>query len=257
MQTSGELGVLVTVVRADGSTPRKVGSRMLVFEDGSLLGTIGGGQVEQAVRQEAAVVLESGSPKVRSFNLTQELAMCCGGQMSFLLEPVAPPIRWIVFGCGHVGRAILRQSQALEVQVIAVDDLEENLQGLQELGVHQIVDSFDLDQIGTLSLGPRTMVVITTREHALDQRLLETVLPHNNKYVGVIGSKRKAHVQRQRLLAKGFSEDLVDTVVCPIGMDIGAETPAEIAVAVVAQLIEVMRVPAVSNARKVGAQSVS
>ena len=244
MQDQGERGVLVTVIRADGSTPRKVGTRMLVFEDGEILGTIGGGQVEQAVKEEAQVVLDLGSPSVRHFKLTQELAMCCGGQMTFLIEPVVPPLKLIVLGCGHVGQAILKQVSHLEFQTIAVDDLQENLDAVADLNLHQVVDTYDLGRVSELPYGPDTMVLIVTREHALDQKLLETVLPLGNRYLGVIGSKRKAHMQRQRLLAKGFEQERVDSVVCPMGLDIGAQTPAEIAIAVVAQLVEVIRKPA-------------
>jgi len=245
MQSKGEYGVLVTVVRADGSTPRKVGTRMLVFEDGSILGTIGGGQVEQAVKSEAQAVLKAGTPTVRHFKLTQELAMCCGGQMTFLMEPVVPPLRLVVFGCGHVGQAILEQASNLDFQITAVDDLEDNLLIASKMNLHEVVDTYDKDRVDSLDYGSDTLVVIATREHALDQRLLEAVLTKGNRYVGVIGSKRKAHMQRQRLLAKGFEQALVDAVVCPMGLDIGAQTPAEIALSVVAQLVEVIRKPLV------------
>lgn len=244
MQSTGERGVLVTVIRADGSTPRKVGTRMLVFEDGSILGTIGGGQVEQAVKQEVHKVLLAGSVTVRHFKLTQELAMCCGGQMTFLMEPVVPPLKLVVFGCGHVGQAILEQASHLEFQITAVDDLDENIEAVTKLNLFEVVDTYDLDRAGKLAYGPDTLVVIATREHALDQKLLELVLDRGNRYVGVIGSKRKAHMQRQRLLAKGFSEALVDGIVCPMGLDIGAQTPSEIALSVVAQLVQVIRQPA-------------
>ena len=250
MQANGERGVLVTVVRADGSTPRKVGTRMLVFEDGQISGTIGGGKVEEAVKEQARVVLETGSPTVRQFKLTHELAMCCGGQMTFLLEPVVPPLKLIVMGCGHVGQAILEQASHLEFQMIAVDDLEQNLLAVQHLKLHQTLDTYDLGRISELPFGADTLVLIVTREHALDQKLLETVLPLGNRYLGVIGSKRKAHMQRQRLLAKGFDTAQVDSVVCPMGLEIGAQTPAEIAISVVAQLVELIRKPSALAAQK-------
>lgn len=249
MQTTGERGVLVTVIRADGSTPRKVGTRMLVFEDGTILGTIGGGQVEQAVKQEVHKVLLAGSVTVRHFKLTQELAMCCGGQMTFLMEPVVPPLKLVVFGCGHVGQAILEQAAHLDFQITAVDDLDENIEAVSKLNLAEVVDTYDLERAGKLPYGPDTLVVIATREHALDQKLLELILERGNRYVGVIGSKRKAHMQRQRLLAKGYQESLVDGVVCPMGLDIGAQTPSEIALSVVAQLVQVIRKPVALEAQ--------
>ena len=163
---------------------------------------------------------------------------------------MVPPLKLIVLGCGHVGQAILRQASHLDFQMIAVDDLDENLNALSELKVHQCVDTYDIGRVAALPMGPDTLIVIATREHALDQKLLETVLPFNNRYVGVIGSKRKAHMQRQRLLAKGFNEQLVESVVCPMGLNIGAETPAEIAISVVAQLIEMIRQSSAETAIK-------
>ncbi|MEC9464931.1 MAG: XdhC family protein, partial [Myxococcota bacterium] len=153
MRVAGERAVLVTVVGASGSTPRKLGARMLVLADGQIEGTIGGGRVEEAVRAEALEVLASGQSVVRRYELTHELAMCCGGKMSFLMEPVGPEATLIVMGCGHVGRAIIQAASAVDFRIYAVDDLATNLMQLQDLPVSETLDSFDRHSIDALPFG--------------------------------------------------------------------------------------------------------
>ena len=241
LRESGQRAVLVTVVGIAGSTPRKLGARMLVRADGQIEGTIGGGRVEEAVRAEALEVIEAGQSIIRRYELTHELAMCCGGKMSFLIEPIGPEATLIVMGCGHVGRAIIAAAARVDFRIVVVDDLESNLEQLDEELVAEIIDSFDRHTIDALPFGISTYVVIATREHALDQALLERCLEQPHCYLGVIGSERKAQMQRKRLLAKGFSPEVVESVRCPMGLDIAAETPAEIAVSVTAELVQTRR----------------
>ena len=238
LREAGERAVLVTVVGVAGSTPRKLGARMLVRADGQIEGTIGGGRVEEAVRVEALEVLSGGQSVVRRYELTHELAMCCGGKMSFLIEPIGPEATLIVMGCGHVGRAIIKAAAAVDFRIVAVDDLVSNMEQLDGFPVSEPLDSFDRHSIDELPFGADTYLVIATREHALDQALLERCLQQPHAYLGVIGSERKALMQRKRLLAKGFAPPLVDSVRCPMGLDISAETPAEIAVSVIAELVQ-------------------
>jgi len=214
---------------------------MLVHTDGQIDGTIGGGRVEEAVRQEALEIMMSGQAVIRRYELTHALAMCCGGQMSFLIEPIRAVATLVVMGCGHVGRAIIEAAGPIDFRVVAVDDLESNLAKLKESLVDTVVDSFDQHTIDALPYGPETFLVIATREHAVDQRLLERCLKQRFAYLGVIGSERKAAMQRKRLLAKGFELELVEAIRCPMGLDIGAETPAEIAVSVMAELVQAQR----------------
>ncbi len=238
---AGRRAALVTVVEAKGSTPRKPGARMLVLDDGSLVGTIGGGRVEQAVTEAARRVVESGVPELVRHQLTAELAMCCGGQMTFFVEPVMrqPPL--IVFGLGHVGSAIVYAASQLGFEIVGVDDKPENSAKERLPQASRLLPSYDDADFGELPFGEDACLIIATREHQLDQRLLEYCLPRPWRYLGVIGSERKAAMQRQRLLAKGFDEARVAAVRCPMGLDIGAETPEEIAVSVCAELVAVRR----------------
>ena len=233
--------VLVTVIAARGSTPRKPGAKLLLFSDGHTEGTVGGGKVEHVIREAALRVLKSESPEVVHHNLTSELAMCCGGQMSFFLEPIMSPPPLILFGCGHIGSAILEAASRLGFDMIAVDDLVENANPERLPGATRIINSYEAEDLADLPFGEDAYVVIATREHAIDQRLLELCLARPSRFLGVIGSPRKAKAQRERLTAKGFDASLIDRVRCPVGLDIGAETPAEIAIAIVAELVATRR----------------
>jgi xanthine dehydrogenase accessory factor len=232
-----ERAALVTVVSTSGSTPRKPGARMLVLADGRTYGTVGGGRVEQAVCAAAARVLASEVPELVHHKLTQELAMCCGGQMTFFVEPLMSAPRLFVFGLGHVGSAIVQAAAAAGFEVTGIDDLPANATTERLPQAHGFVDSYEPEDVRALPFADDCYVVIATREHALDQKLLELCLPQQWRYLGVIGSERKAAMQRERLLAKGFAPELVARVRCPMGLAIGAHTPEEIAVSVCAELV--------------------
>ncbi len=237
LQKQRQPSVLITLVETRGSTPRKPGSRMLVTADGTTHGTIGGGRVEHAVIQAAKEALREGEPSLLSYQLTSELAMCCGGQMKFFVEPIMPRPPLLVFGCGHVGAALLQAASSRDLDLVAIDDLDENIAPDKLPFVHQRLGSYEADELNSLPFGPSTDIVIATREHSLDQKLLEFCLKQEFHYLGVIGSQRKANMQLERLRAKGFAEELLERVQCPMGLDISAQTPAEIAISICAQLI--------------------
>jgi xanthine dehydrogenase accessory factor len=233
--------VAITVIATRGSTPRKAGAKMLFFADGHTEGTVGGGKVEHVIRDAALRVLKSEAPEIVHHNLTSELAMCCGGQMSFFLEPIMSQPILILLGCGHVGSAIFEAVTSLGFDIVAVDDLQENANPERLPGATRIVNTYEPQDLEDLPFGDDAYVVIATREHAIDQRLLEFCLTKPTRFLGVIGSPRKATMQRDRLLAKGFDANAIERVRCPIGVDIGAETPAEIAVSIAAELVATRR----------------
>lgn len=229
--------VLITVIDTQGSTPRKAGAKMLVLSDGQIQGSIGGGRVEHSLIQLAGEVLQTEQPRIQKFQLTSELAMCCGGQMTFFMEPIVPHPPLLVFGCGHVGAAIIEAAKPLQFEIIAIDDLEDNLTQQKLPAAHQRVASYEPEDLKNLPFGPDAFIVIATREHSIDQTLLEFCLKQEFKYLGVIGSTRKAIMQQERLKAKHYSDELIQRVHCPIGLTIGALTPGEIAISVCAQLV--------------------
>jgi xanthine dehydrogenase accessory factor len=193
------------------------------------------------VREAAARVWERGDAELLNYKLTHSLGMCCGGEMTFFLEPVTRRPTLVVLGCGHVGRALLAATAPLDFTRVAVDDLVENLADDAVQGASRTIASYEPADLDALPFGPECFVVIATREHALDQKLIEYCLKKPTAFLGVIGSARKALMQRERLLAKGFSAADCARVRCPVGVDVGAQTPEEIAIAICAELIQVRR----------------
>ena len=241
LRETRQRGVLVTVIETRGSTPRKAGAKMVVVEDGSTKGSIGGGRVEHEVIQMAQDALKKEEPRIQQYQLTSELAMCCGGQMTFFMEPIVPHPPLMIFGCGHVGAAIMQAASSLQFELVAIDDLDENLDPKRLPTAQKRFSSYEPADLEQLPFGPDAFIVIATREHSLDQKILELCLRREFKYLGVIGSQRKAAMQIERLKAKDFSQELIERIHCPIGYSIGAVTPGEIAVSVCAELIAVHR----------------
>lgn len=246
--------VLCTVVRTAGSTPRKRAARMLVTADGQW-GTIGGGRIEKQVIDAAREILrrpEAALATTLRYHLTRELGMCCGGEMEVLVEPMIPAPYLVVCGGGHIAQALLPLVPPLGFVPILVEDLEELGNRERFPQAERIIDSFDPRDWKGIPLDERSYVVIVTRDHQVDQQLLEALLPHDLGYLGMIGSARKVKIFRQRLINKGASVERLDRVHAPIGLDIGAETPEEIAVSIVAELV---RVRAERRKREGGAQA--
>lgn len=232
---------LCTVVRTAGSTPRKRAARLLLTADGQW-GTIGGGRVEKQVIDAARALLQRGDAAEATtlrYHLTRELGMCCGGEMEVLVEPMIPAPFLIVCGGGHIGRALVPLAAPLGFVPIVVEDLEELGNRERFPGAARIIDSFDVRDWKDVPLDGRSYAVIVTRDHQVDQKLLESLLDHDLAYLGMIGSQRKVLTFRQRLINKGFAEERLARVHAPIGLDIGADTPEEIALSIAAELVRV------------------
>lgn len=245
LHNAGIACVLATVVRTSGSTPRKAAARMLVVGDGRLVGTIGGGRVEKEVVDAARELLAAGDAaraRLLRYHLTHELAMCCGGEMEVFVEPLIPAPSLIVCGGGHVAHALVPLARRVGFSPVVVEEAEEMATPERFPDAARIVDSFDPRDWKELSIGADSYVVIVTRDHAQDQALLEhfvaSPLWRELAYLGLIGSRRKIEMFKQRLTARGVDPARFERLHAPIGLDIGAETPEEIAVAIVAELIQ-------------------
>ena len=238
---TGAVAALVTVVETGGSSPRKAGAKMLVRQDGATMGTVGGGKVELETVAAALAAMGEGKPRTVSFTLTEEHGFACGGHLLVYIEPLAPPPRLIIAGAGHVGRALATVAKAAGFRVIVADDREGFATATQVPDADEtlLIDYGSLfDQ---LEADRRTAVVIATPSFAQDLAALRATLQTAARFIGVIGSMRK----RERLLALLVSEGCTTTelsrITMPVGLAIGAETPAEIAISIVAQLIETRR----------------
>jgi len=229
----GGRGALATVIATEGSSPGLPGFKMLVFPGGATLGTVGGGALEARIIREAEDALASGRPRLVEVELapgTQDnLGMICGGTATVYIEPIVPRPRAVVFGAGHVGAAVAHIATVAGFSVVVVDDRPE------------LADREKLEAARAVRMDAGTDGVIVTRGHAHDRRVLAECLRRDPRpcYIGMIGSRSKVRATFDALLGEGFSQEDVACVHAPIGLDIGAQTAQEIAVAIVAQMIQV------------------
>lgn len=238
----GKYGVLCTVTEEAGSTPRSRGASMWVRPDGSIAGTIGGGLIEYEAIQEALKLMKSGdSNKTWGKSLTEEDGMACGGTAKVYMEVMGREDELVIFGAGHVGKAVAQAGSAAGFHVTVWDEREEfanseNIPWARTV-VCPIEEAFDKG----ITLHDRSYVVIMTRGHALDAEAVTITDGKPGAYYGMIGSRSKIATVREMLLKQGVSREHLDRLFQPIGLPIKAETPEEIAVSVVAELIAVKR----------------
>lgn len=235
---AGEPVALATVVGVQGSAPRHGGARMVVWPDGRIVGTIGGGTLEHRVIAEAQAAIGAGRPRRYSVNLTRDLGMCCGGAMDVYIEPQRPTDHLVIFGAGHVAFATARQAELLGFKLTIVDD-RDDWNTVERFPTAERVIRDPRGFCRTLDGAPHRWVLVTTHEHALDQDLVELLLPRDFAWLGLIGSKTKVTRFSLRLRAAGMDPARLERLHSPVGLAIGAESPAEIAVSIAAQWVAV------------------
>jgi xanthine dehydrogenase accessory factor len=237
--------VLATVVAARGSTPRQPGARMLVLADGNIVGTVGGGQREGEVIAAARELLVESGSRLLAIDFAEGLAgggpaPICGGGMEVFLERIDPPRRVVVAGAGHVGQAVHGVLRVLGIATVVVDPRPEQNSEARFPGADRRVVPFDGGLAG-LDLSSADGVVIVTPGHSHDEAVLRQALATPAGYVGMMGSRTKVPIILEHLRADGFPPEQLARVHAPIGLDIGAETPAEIAVAIAAEIVALSR----------------
>ncbi len=241
LSSEGRAFVLATVISSAGSTPQKPGSKMIVLGDGSLLGTIGGGAVEQQVIDAARALFASPeSSRLLETHLTHDLGMCCGGRMTVFLEKHDAASRLWVFGAGHVARELAHLAHHVGFWVTVVDE-RPTWASRERFPEVELVVRHPAEVAKELPGGPDCYFCITTHDHPLDQACVEALLRKPSAYLGVIGSRRKAERFKMRLAAAGFTETELEKMKSPMGVPISALTPQEIAVSIVAELVSVRR----------------
>jgi xanthine dehydrogenase accessory factor len=245
LRREGRRGAVATIVNSRGSIPSFRTAKMLVRDDGSIVGTIGGGCVEADVWQAAREVMESEKPRTLTFDLNQDpkydTGLVCGGTLEVFVEPVLPPALLYVFGAGHVAVNLCQVAGNAGFELIVTDDrtsyaTKDRFPGARE--VHAL--EFD-EATKTLDPNETSYIVIVTRGHRDDMRILRWAVQTRARYVGMIGSKRKVIEIFKTLQNEGVPAHLFDRVHAPVGLDIGAITPEEIAVAITAELIAIRR----------------
>lgn len=235
--------VLATVVDTSRSVPRRAGSKMLVFGDGSIVGSIGGGEMEARVIAEALAAFDDATPRRLTYSLLDPASGdpgVCGGEVELYLEPHMPTTTVLVIGLGHVGRAVVELASWLGYRTVAWDDRTGEVpgEGWTAPDGTTVVTGGDLgDALTNHPLDAFTRVVMVTRNVELDATILPTVLATSAPTIGLMGSNRRWQTTRRKLLEQGIDEESLARIVTPIGIEIAAETPAEIAVSILAQVI--------------------
>lgn len=232
--------VLCIVISTTGSTPRKAGSKMIVYQDGSIKGTIGGGSIEFQVIQKALEMISAcAGNQTLQFNLLDDLQMQCGGAMDVYMEPVACLPQLYIFGGGHIGKALTAYASGLGFHTVVIDPREGifgdwNLPGVKTLSG----DYFEI--AATLGFNNNTYIVIVTHQHESDEKLLHYCAAKEFAYLGMIGSRRKvAEISKRGIETGALTPELLSRIDMPIGIPFAAETPAEIAISIMAKLIDV------------------
>ncbi len=245
LRQEGRRGAVATIVNVRGSIPSFKTAKMLVRDDGSMYGTIGGGCVEADVWQAAREVMESEKPRTLTFNLNQspkyDTGLVCGGTLDIFIEPVLPPALLYIFGAGHVAANVYKTAHNAGFDVVVVDDREAYANRERFPEAKEICAENFEQAMKRLSPSESSYIVIVTRGHRDDMRCLRWAVQSRARYVGMIGSKRKTIAIFQELVSEGIPAKLFERVHAPIGLDIGAVTPEEIAVAITAELIAVRR----------------
>jgi xanthine dehydrogenase accessory factor len=241
LRKDGRRGAVATIVNVRGSIPSFKTAKMLVRDDGSIVGTIGGGCVEAEVWQAAREVMESERPRTLTFDLNQDpkydTGLVCGGTLEIFVEPVLPRADLYIFGAGHVAASLYKVAGIAGFDITVVDD-RESYANRERFPEAQRVIAEDFEKAaGQLSPSESSYIVIVTRGHRDDMRMLRWAVQTPARYVGMIGSKRKTITIFKELQAEGLPAHLFDRVHAPVGLDIGAITPEEIAVSITAELI--------------------
>jgi xanthine dehydrogenase accessory factor len=239
-ERSGELCALVTVVAASGSVPRHVGAKMLVYADGRMLGSVGGGELEARALAAARSAIAGGAPERLTYTLADPRAGdpgVCGGEVELFVEPLQTPPAVLVIGCGHVGRAVAHLAGWLGFRVLVTDDRTELCTPETTPGADAYLPGPLEEQLQKVAITASTYVVAVTRSYPLDVRALPLLLATPAPYIGVIGSRRRWLTTLRDLHAQGVTDEQLARVHAPIGIEISAETPEEIAVSILAEII--------------------
>jgi len=243
-ERGGQPAALATVIRARGSVPRHEASKMLVYADGRIVGTVGGGELENRTIEEARQAAREGTARIMTHSLVDPSrgdAGVCGGEVEVFIEPILPPARLVIVGAGHVGRALAHLAHWMGYRVIVTDDRA-------ELCTHEFIPDADefvvgpvAEALSKIGIDGQTYVASVTRGYLFDVDALPILLQSPAPYIGVIGSKRRWAMALRDLGAKGIPEEALARVHAPIGLEIQAETPEEIAVSIMAEIVMAQR----------------
>jgi len=233
---------LATIVQCAGSAPQREGSKMLVRDDGTTMGTLGGGCIEAEVIQNSLMAIRDASPRTVPFNLTEkDGGLVCGGKILVYIEPVVPEPHIVILGAGHVGKALSSVAAFSGFRVTVVDDREEHANRENLPRANNVIVSEFASVFSKVAVDKKTYLVIATRGHNHDLDALKAALKTEACYVGLLGSRRKKALLFKTLREEGFPDYDIQRVIIPVGLPIGSVTPEEISISIIAQIIEQRR----------------
>jgi len=236
----GKTVALCTVVESKGSTPRHQGSKMLVFPSGRILGTVGGGEIENRVIAEALEAIQAGKTRMIRYDMVDPEkgdAGVCGGQVEVYVEPYLPAPLVLIVGGGHVGKAVAHVAKWLGFRVVVSDDRPEicTPELIPDADQFLVCEMADIPQ--KIDIDKQTYIILTTRGMVVDVPGLAPLLDTQAEFIGVIGSQRRWMMTRKELISQGVTEEKLDRVHSPVGLELNAETPEEIGVSIMAEVI--------------------
>ncbi len=240
----GEPAVLATVISSRGSAPREAGAKMLIKKDDTFIGSVGGGGVEHQIRRKATEVMKSGESQIVHFDLSGKecvAQMICGGQIDIFLEPILPPETLYLCGAGHISQSTAAMGKMLGFRVVVIDPRPEfNNVDRFPTANSLVVEDYAI-AIPKLDIDENSYIIIYTPGHIQDEQSLFFAAGTKAKYIGMIGSRKKVKEVKERLLQKGVSQENLNRVYTPIGLEIGAETPEEITISILAEITKIRR----------------
>jgi xanthine dehydrogenase accessory factor len=244
----GRTSAIATIVECRGSSPQKQGAKMLVRDDASILGTLGGGCLEADVVQAAIMAIKDQEPRTMPFSLTErEGGLVCGGTVLVYIEPIVPEPHLVILGAGHVGKAVAKLARTAGFRVSVMDDRSEFANRDEIPDAHEVVLGDFRKACDGIEISTGTYIVVATRGHNHDLDAVQAALRTPAGYIGLLGSRRKKGLMRRALGECGFAEEEIDRVIIPVGLDIGSVSPQEIAISIMAQIIQKRRARAASR----------
>jgi len=250
LKSQGKTFCIVTVVDSRGATPRKAGARGLVFPGGTLEGTVGGGNIELEAVNVALQVIKSKKPLLQKYELKDlEIGgMICGGSMALFFEPVLPDRIITIFGGGHVSRSIARVAHEAGWRIRVIDEREGALDPKFFPDQAELIADKYLNYVADQNFGQNDWLVIVTPKHSNDEEVLEAIVKSSAAYIGMMGSPKKVKEVMTNLRQQGIADEFLNRVHAPIGLNIGTETPGEIAISIVAEMLaELYRVEKIQS----------
>ncbi|MBI5075843.1 MAG: XdhC family protein [Nitrospirae bacterium] len=248
LKKEGRSSALATIVQSAGSAPQKTGSKMLIRDDGTIVGTLGGGCLEAEVVQAALMAIRDEQSVTLPFDLTEKQGgLVCGGRVSVFIDPVIPDPTLIILGAGHVGKALTKAARFSGFRVMACDDRPEYANPENLPDAHDIVVNDFPGMFYRMIVPDNAYIVVATRGHNHDLDAVIAALRTTARYIGLLGSRRKKALLFKALSEAGFSEDQISRVHIPVGLPINSVTPEEIAISIMAQIIGKRRENAASG----------